>query len=77
MDAVERIQQHRAVGQREVEKDRIEAVIAQRIQCIRQQVHVQDAGGAPVAPLAVLFDFDERLGQQALVFKVVFYQQQF
>jgi hypothetical protein len=36
---------------------------------------VHDAGGAPVTPLAVLFDFDQRFAQQLLVFQVVFHQQ--
>ena len=71
----ERIEKSRTIRQAQIEQDRIIAVAAQTVDGIPKLFHMHNAGGAPVAPLLVLFNLAERLRKKLFVLDIVFYQQ--
>ena len=73
----EGIEQSRAIGQAEIEQDRVKPLPAQTVQRIGELFDMHDARGSPVAPLAVLFNLDQRLAQKLFVFEIVFYTRSF
>ena len=65
-----------AIGQAQIEQHSVEAIAAQAIQRVGELIHVHDAGGAPVAPLAVLFDLEQGFAQELFIFEIVLHQQE-
>ena len=77
MDAEERIEQGRAIGQAEVDEDDVECVAVQAVDGVRQLSHLHDARSPPIAPLAVFLDLYKSFLQQICIFQIVFDQQNF
>lgn len=70
------MQQRRAIGQAQVEKDSVEGVSAQAIQGVGESIDGRHAGGSPVGPQTILFDFEQGIAQEVLVFEVVLHEQE-
>jgi hypothetical protein len=51
-------------------------VATQAIQRVGKAIDRHDAGGAPVTPLAILFNLDQCIAQKLFVFEIVLHEQE-